>query len=58
MTNIIISIVLMIIGLIGIFKNKLPKYRNGPGFAAEINFYLLFYGLFIMGVTLLVLEIW
>jgi hypothetical protein len=37
-----------IIGLIGILKNKRPKYRHGPGVAIEANYYYAFYVLFIM----------
>ena len=48
---------MIIIGLIGIFKNKLPKYRDGPGFAMEMNYYLLFYIIAIMGIVFLILEI-
>jgi len=47
---------MIIIGLIGIFKNKLPKYRDGIGFAAEMKFHLYFYLLFIMGCVFLLIE--
>jgi len=59
MTYIIISILMIIIGLIGIFKNKLPKYKDGPGFgfAAYMRYYFYFYVLAIMGVVFLILEI-
>lgn len=57
MIYIVISVLMIIIGLIGIFINKLPKYRDGPGFALDMNYYLLFYGLVIMGCVFLMLEI-
>ena len=57
MTYIVISVLAIIIGLIGIFKNKLPKYRDGPGFAAEMRFYLIFYVLFIAGVFSLIIKL-
>lgn len=57
MKYILIDILIIIIGLIGILKNKRPKYEDGPGFAININFYLMFYGLFIAGVIFLILEI-
>lgn len=50
MIYIIISILMIIIGLIGIWKNKRPKYRDGLGFAADVKFYILFYGLVIAGI--------
>ncbi len=56
MIYVIISILMVIIGLVGIVKNKLPKYRDGIGFAAEMNYYLAFYGMFIMGIIFLVIE--
>jgi hypothetical protein len=54
---IIISFLAIIIGLIGILKNKLPKYEDGPGLAMNTNFYLMFYGLFILGIISLIIEI-
>lgn len=57
MIYIVFSVLAIIIGLIGILKNKLPKYRDGPGFAAEVKFYLMFYGLFILGIIALIIEI-
>ncbi len=53
----IISILAIIIGLFGILKNKRPKYEDGPGFAINTNFYLMFYGLFILGIIALIIEI-
>lgn len=55
MINIIISITLIIIGLIGIWKTKFPKFRVGPGYAAEIKFYILFYGLVFAGILSLII---
>lgn len=57
MTNIVISILAIIIGLVGIIKNKLPKYRDGAGFSADIKFYFLFYGLAAAGIFSLIIEI-
>ncbi|MDR0230112.1 MAG: hypothetical protein LBI72_13780 [Flavobacteriaceae bacterium] len=57
MMYIIISFLAIIIGLIGILKNKLPKYEDGPGLAMNTNFYLMFYGLFILGIISLIIEI-
>jgi len=45
----------IVVGLIGIFKNKLPKYRDGAGFAADVKFYILFYGLVAAGILSLVI---
>ena len=47
---------MIIIGLIGIIKNKLPKFRGSPGFAADMNYYLVFYAMFIMGIVFLIIE--
>jgi len=47
---------MVIIGLIGIFKNKLPKYRDGVGFAADMNYYFAFYAMVIMGCVFLIIE--
>ncbi|WP_430612255.1 hypothetical protein [Flavobacterium sp. JP2137] len=57
MEYIIISLVMIIIGIIGILKNKWPKYRDGPGFAIDTNYYFAFYVLVIMGIVFLILEI-
>lgn len=54
---IIISILAIIIGLIGILKNKWPKYEDGPGFAINTNFYFMFYGLFFAGILSLVIKL-
>lgn len=56
MTYIIISVLMIIIGLIGIWKNKLPKFRDGAGFAADMNYYLVFYAMVIMGFVFLIIE--
>ena len=48
---------MIIVGLIGILKNKFPKYRESVGFSIEIMYYLAFYALAIMGVVFLILEI-
>lgn len=48
---------MIIVGLIGIIKNKWPKYENGLGFAINANFYFLFYFLFIVGIGMLVIRI-
>jgi hypothetical protein len=48
---------MIIIGLIGILKNKRPKYEDGPGLAINTNFYLMFYFLFILGIIWLILEL-
>lgn len=60
MEKIIVGIVFTLIGLIGILKNKLPKHSDGPGpgFAAYFSFYFYFYVIAIIGVALLVVEIW
>ncbi len=50
MTYIIISILMIIIGLIGIWKNKMPKFDVSPGYAALIKFYFSFYVIIILGV--------
>ena len=57
MTNIIISTLAIIIGLVGVFINKLPKYRDGAGFSADIKFYFLFYELVAAGIFTLFIEI-
>lgn len=57
MKYILISVLMIIIGLIGILKNKRPKYEDGPGFAINTNFYLMFYMLFIMGIIFLIIEV-
>jgi len=57
MKYILISIMMIIIGLIGILKNKRPKYEDGPGLAINTNFYLMFYLLFIVGVIFLIIEL-
>ena len=57
MIYIIFSVLAVIVGLVGILKSKCPKYREGPGFAAEVKFYLLFYGLFIIGIFSLIMKL-
>ncbi len=57
MTYIIISVIMIIIGLIGIIKIKMPKYRDGAGYAAEMRFYFTFYVLLILGIIFLIFEI-
>ncbi|MDR0228593.1 MAG: hypothetical protein LBI72_05960 [Flavobacteriaceae bacterium] len=56
MEYIVISLIMIIIGLIGILKNKWPKYEDGPGLAMNTNFYFMFYGLFILGIISLIIE--
>ncbi len=58
MEKILIGIVFLIIGLVGILKNKLPKYEDGPGFAIDTNYFFGSLLLAIIGVVILVVEIW
>lgn len=48
---------MIVVGTIGIIKNKLPKYKGSAGFSIEIMYYIAFYVLIIMGVVFLILEI-
>lgn len=57
MTYIVISVLMIIVGIIGIVKNKMPKYEEGLGYLTEIKYYLLFYFLVIVGVIFLAIEI-
>lgn len=57
MIYIVISVLMIIIGLVGILKTKLPKYRDSPGFAAEIRLYFTFYVLLFAGTFYLVIRI-
>jgi len=56
MIYIVISLLAIIIGLIGILKNKRPKYEAGPGFAIETNYYLGSYLLVIAGIFYLIIR--
>lgn len=58
MEKILVGIVFLIIGLVGILKNKLPKYEDGPGFAIDTNYFFGSLLLAIIGVVILVVEIW
>jgi len=42
MINLIIGLILLLIGLVGIIKNKFPKYQNGLGYTAAMRYYLSF----------------
>ncbi len=57
MKYIIIYVIMIVIGIIGILKNKRPKYENGPGFALETNYYIAFYLLAIFGIIFLIIKI-
>lgn len=57
MIYIVISIVMILVGVIGIIKMKVPKFDGSPGFAAMVRFYASFYALLIMGIIFLILEI-
>ncbi len=46
---------MIIIGLIGVFKNKLPKYSNSFGFAMNLNYYIAFYAMIITGIVFLII---
>ena len=54
---ILISILMIVMGIVGIIKNKLPKYRGSAGFSIEIIYYLAFYALVILGAVFLILDI-
>ena len=53
MINLIIGLILLLIGLVGIIKNKFPKYQNGLGYTAAMRYYLSFWGLLILGISLI-----
>lgn len=48
---------MIVIGLRGILKNKWPKYKDGPGFAIETNFYFSNYALLIGGIIFLIIKL-
>ena len=54
MINLIIGLILLLIGLVGIIKNKFPKYQNGLGYTAAMRYYLSFWGLLILGISLII----
>ena len=56
MIYIIISILMVVIGLIGIWKYKFPTFIGNPGFAAKMRLYFTFYVLVILGIVFLVME--
>lgn len=47
---------MIITGLIGIWKYKIPKFNGNPGFAAEIRLYFTFYALVILGIIFFIIE--
>lgn len=55
MIYILISILMIIIGLIGIYKNKLPKHSSSFGFTMNLNYYVAFYAMVITGVIFLII---
>ncbi len=57
MIYIVINIVMILVGVIGIIKMKVPKFDGSPGFAAMFRLYVSFYVLLIMGIIFLILEI-
>jgi hypothetical protein len=57
MGYIIIYLIMIVIGLRGILKNKWPKYKDGPGFAIETNFYFSNYALLIGGIIFLIIKL-
>ena len=57
MTYIVISVLMIIVGFIGILKSKVPKVRESSGFAAEMVFYFSFYLLVIYGIIFFILLI-
>lgn len=47
---------MIITGLIGIWKYKIPKFNGNSGFAAEIRLYFTFYALVILGIIFFIIE--
>ena len=48
---------MIVIGLRGIVKNKWPRYKDGPGFAIDTNYYFSNYVMFVGGIIFLIIEI-
>ncbi|RRJ93301.1 hypothetical protein EG240_00610 [Paenimyroides tangerinum] len=53
MERILVGTIFLVIGLIGIIIQRIPKFRDGPGFAAEMKFYIYFYVLAFVGIFIL-----
>jgi len=47
---------MIVIGLLGIWKYKLPKFRPSPGYASKMRLYFTFYVLVILGCIFLLIE--
>ncbi len=57
MGYIIIYLIMIIIGLRGILKTKVPKFKDGARFPIETNYYFSNYLLLIIGVIFLIIKI-
>ena len=57
MEYIIINVLMIIVGIIGIVKNKMPKYKASLGYVTELKYYFLFYFLVIVGVMFFAIKI-
>ena len=57
MVYIIIYLIMIIIGLRGILKTKVPKLKDEALFFIETNYYFSNYLLFIVGIIFLIIKI-
>lgn len=57
MEYIIFYALMIIVGVIGIVKNKMPKYEEDSGYFIELKYYFLFYFLVIVGVMFFAIKI-
>ena len=57
MERILVGIIFFFLFLIGIIIQRILKYRDGPGFAAEMKFYIYFYVLAFVGIFILSITI-
>ncbi|MCP1995121.1 hypothetical protein L1275_000882 [Flavobacterium sp. HSC-61S13] len=57
MGYIIIYLIMIIIGLRGILKTKIPKFKGGARFPIETNYYLSNFLLFFVGIIFLIIKI-
>ena len=54
MVKILFALIFIIINLVEIIKNKFPKYQNGLGYTAAMRYYLSFWGLLLIGISLII----